>query len=76
MTSMSASEALDYALNGCPEDLGPVPRLVLIYVADSGSLDTAHLAWRTGAPPEQVEAALSYLSRMGYLEAIKGRWVA
>lgn len=78
--SMSASEALDYALNTAQypdtDGLGAIPRLVLIYVADTGSLATDYLVKRTGASPHDVETALHYLSTMGHLEAIRARWAA
>jgi hypothetical protein len=73
--SMSASEALDYALNHTTE-LGPIPRVVLIYVADTGSMDTHYLVRRTGCSPADVERAIALLSSAGHLEAIRGRWAA
>lgn len=76
--SMSASEALDYAMNTAPDatNMGPLPRLVLIYVADTGSLDSDYLARRTGASPEDVQKAVAVLAAAGHLDAIRGRWAA
>lgn len=74
-TTMNASQALDYALNWA-EDLGPIPRLILIYVADSGSIDTDLLVKRTGCSPDDVRRAIATLAADGHLDAIKGRWAA